>query len=95
MAELYKNLQLNHKYSLNLNLGVGRSDNRLAYRLFDNVIVGEKYVQLSEAYKTSLATQSSLDKIASLIESSLYWGKITNFEFDFIVTRTDVFYTLF
>lgn len=75
IAEYYKNLELKQKYPLNLNLALGRADNKLEYKLFDNVIVGDKYVELSKAYKTCLATQSSLDKIASLIESSLYWGK--------------------
>ncbi|CAH1128586.1 unnamed protein product [Ceutorhynchus assimilis] len=74
LTNIYRNLQLNQQYSLNLNLGLGRSDNKLAYKLFDNIIVGERYIELTEAYKTSLAAQSSLDKIASLIESSLYWG---------------------
>ncbi|KAF7280347.1 hypothetical protein GWI33_006123 [Rhynchophorus ferrugineus] len=71
---IYKELQTNQKYSLNLNLDLGRSDNRLSYKLFDNIIVGDKYVQLTKDYKTCLATQSSLEKIASIIESSLYWA---------------------
>lgn len=74
LAEIYKNMDANQKYSLNFNIDLGRSDNRLSYKLFDNVIVGDKYVELSRTYKTCLAAQSSLDKIASLIESSLYWG---------------------
>ncbi|XP_066260700.1 beta-1,4-glucuronyltransferase 1 isoform X2 [Euwallacea similis] len=74
LEEGRKNPAGNGKYALNLNLSLGRSDARLGYKLFDNVLVGEKYIQLSETYETCLATQSSLDKIASLIESSLYWG---------------------
>ncbi|KAL1490529.1 hypothetical protein ABEB36_013207 [Hypothenemus hampei] len=74
VAEIYKNLEQNKKYHLNLNLGLGRSDDRLNYKLYDNIIIGDKFIQLSEKYETCLATQSSLDKIASLIESSLYWG---------------------
>ncbi|XP_030761960.1 beta-1,4-glucuronyltransferase 1 isoform X2 [Sitophilus oryzae] len=69
-----KEFHINQKYSLNLDLDLGRSDNKLMYRLYDNIIVGEKYTQLTKAYKTCLAAQTSLEKIASLIESSLYWG---------------------
>ncbi|XP_050293938.1 beta-1,4-glucuronyltransferase 1 isoform X2 [Anthonomus grandis grandis] len=66
--------QLVEKYQLNLNLKLGRSDNRIAYTLFDHVIVGDKFVQLSDTFRTCLATQSSLDKIVSLVESSLHWA---------------------
>lgn len=66
------------KYNLKLDLALGRSDDRMRYLLFDNIIVGDKFVHLTELYKTCLATQSSLDKIASIIESSLHWGKYDN-----------------
>ncbi|XP_019767837.2 beta-1,4-glucuronyltransferase 1 isoform X2 [Dendroctonus ponderosae] len=68
------NRPLTVKYNLKLDLALGRSDDRMRYLLFDNVIVGDKFVHLTGLYKTSLATQSSLDKIASIIESSLHWG---------------------
>ncbi|XP_018580182.1 beta-1,4-glucuronyltransferase 1 isoform X1 [Anoplophora glabripennis] len=62
------------KYFLNLDLSLGRWDEKHKYKLFDNIIVGEKYVLLNDLYKTCLATQSSLEKISSLIEVSSHWN---------------------
>ncbi|KAJ8942831.1 hypothetical protein NQ318_022846 [Aromia moschata] len=59
---------------INLDLGLGRWDNRHRYKLFDSVVVGQKYVLLNELYKTCLATQSSIEKMASLIEVSSHWN---------------------
>ncbi|RZC38770.1 Glyco transf 49 domain containing protein [Asbolus verrucosus] len=57
-----------------LDLRLGRWDTRLQYKLFDNILVGERFASLSEFHKTCLATQTSLDKIASLIEVSANWN---------------------
>jgi hypothetical protein len=57
-----------------LDLRLGRWDNRLNYKLFDNIVVGERFAALSDHHKTCLATQSSLDKLASLIEVSANWN---------------------
>lgn len=57
-----------------LDLRLGRWDNRLEYKLFDNILTGERYSSLSDTHKTCLATQSSLEKIASLIEVSSTWN---------------------
>ncbi|XP_060527077.1 beta-1,4-glucuronyltransferase 1 [Cylas formicarius] len=58
----------------NLNLDLGRLDNQLKYKIFDNLIVGDRFAELNKVFSTCLATQSSLDKLASIIEVSLYWG---------------------
>lgn len=57
-----------------LDLKLGRWDNRLQYKLFDNILVGERYSALNVIHKTCLATQSSLEKIVSLIEVSTNWN---------------------
>lgn len=57
-----------------LDIRLGRWDNRRLYKLYDNVIVGSKYQQLSDEYYTCLATQSSLEKLISLIEVTKYWS---------------------
>lgn len=57
-----------------LDLQLGRWDNRLLYKLFDNVLVGDQYSELSDRYRTCLATQSSLEKMASLIEVAANWN---------------------
>lgn len=49
-------------------------DDRHGYKLYDNIVVGDKYSLLNELYKTCLATQSSLEKISSLIEVSSHWN---------------------
>ncbi|KAJ8918084.1 hypothetical protein NQ315_011541 [Exocentrus adspersus] len=61
-------------YFVNLDLSLGRWDDRHKYKLFDNIFVGDKYVLLNGLYKTCLATQSSLDKMDSLIEVSKHWN---------------------
>lgn len=58
----------------NMDLQLGRWDNRRMYKLFDNIIVGSKFTELSEQYLTTLASQSSLDKLISLIEVSKHWS---------------------
>lgn len=57
-----------------LDLHLGRWDNRLQYKLFDNILVGENFATLSEVHKTCLATQSSLEKIASIVEVVVNWN---------------------
>ena len=47
----------------NLDPSLGRFDTSRKFKLFDNVIVGENYLNLSIEYDVTLATQSSLDKL--------------------------------
>ena len=46
-----------------INVDLGRFDMNRTYKLFDNVLVGDKFIDLSVEYDVTLATQSSLDKI--------------------------------
>ncbi|XP_023015288.1 beta-1,4-glucuronyltransferase 1 [Leptinotarsa decemlineata] len=62
------------EHLLNLDLNLGRWDNRHKYKLFDNILVGDKYGVLNEVYKTCLATQSSLEKLLSITEVSNHWN---------------------
>lgn len=51
-----------------LDLKLGRWDTRRMYKVFDFVVVGEKFVELSEKFNVTLATQSSIEKIFSLVQ---------------------------
>lgn len=59
---------------LNFDIRLGRWDSRRLYRFFDWVIVGTRYSQLSEQYSVCLATQSSLDRLFSLVQVSHQWS---------------------
>ncbi|KAJ8976729.1 hypothetical protein NQ317_004280 [Molorchus minor] len=59
---------------INLDLGLGRWDDRHKYKLFDNIVVGNKYAVLNDLYQTCLATQSSIEKIVSIIEVASHWN---------------------
>lgn len=52
---------------------LGRWDNKLEYKFFDNVFLGTQYTNLSKKHKTCLATQSSLDKLYSIIQVANHW----------------------
>lgn len=60
--------------SNSLDIRLGRWDNRRLYKLYDNILVGSKYLTLSEEFQTCLATQGSLEKLISLIEVSNHWS---------------------
>lgn len=44
------------------------------YKYFDSAVVGERYVELAEQYGVCLATQSSLEKLHSLVEVAHHWS---------------------
>ena len=46
-----------------IDVNLGLSDESRKYKMFDNVIVGDKFVSSSIEYDVTLATQSSLDKL--------------------------------
>ena len=46
-----------------IDVNLGRFDSSRKYKMFDNVIIGTNYVNLSLEYDVTLATQSSLDKL--------------------------------
>lgn len=56
-----------------LNLMHGRWDSSRQYKFFDFASVGVQYVRLNEKYKVCLATQSSLERLHSLISVSKHW----------------------
>ena len=46
-----------------IDVNLGLFDESRKYKMFDNVIVGDKFVSSSIEYDVTLATQSSLDKL--------------------------------
>lgn len=54
-----------------LDLKLGRWDARRMYKVFDFAVVGEKFAELSEKFNVTLATQSSIEKIFSLVQGKL------------------------
>ena len=59
--------------SLNLDIRLGRWDQRRLYRLFDAVMIGSRFVEISESTKVCLATQTSLEKLHSLVQVVHQW----------------------
>lgn len=57
-----------------LDLKLGRWDTRRMFKVFDFAVVGEKYVELSDKLNVSLATQSSIEKIFSLVQGKCVGG---------------------
>lgn len=58
---------VNYPFS-EVDLRLGRWDARRTYKIFDYVQVGEKFIQLSQDYQVCLATQSSVDRMHSIVE---------------------------
>lgn len=57
-----------------LDLRLGRwGDAKRQYKIFDFAITGERFGDLSEKYVVCLATQSSLERLASLVEVAEHW----------------------
>ncbi|XP_065344273.1 beta-1,4-glucuronyltransferase 1 [Cloeon dipterum] len=57
-----------------LNLHLGRWDSRRLYKMFDWTSVGTKYVELSQNFCVCLATQSSLERLFSLVQVAHQWA---------------------
>ncbi|RZF38665.1 hypothetical protein LSTR_LSTR003471 [Laodelphax striatellus] len=53
---------------------LGRWDKGHLYKLFDSVVVGERFAEVSDEYSVCLATQSSLEKLHSLVEVTHHWS---------------------
>jgi hypothetical protein len=51
-----------------LDLKLGRWDQRRMFKIFDFAIHGERYTDISEKLNVTLATQSSIEKIFSLVQ---------------------------
>ncbi|GLV41088.1 uncharacterized protein CBL_04612 [Carabus blaptoides fortunei] len=58
----------------NLDLRLGRWDARHLIKMFDFALVGDKFPSLSEKYVVCLATQSSLEKLFSLVQVAHHWS---------------------
>lgn len=58
----------------NLNLNLGRWDSRRMYKYFDFSVIGDKYSELSEQFVVCLATQSSLERLFSLVQVAHHWS---------------------
>ncbi|KAF5300432.1 hypothetical protein FQA39_LY02231 [Lamprigera yunnana] len=63
-----------HAQFFNIDLELGRWDNRMLYKFYDRIVVGDKYVQLNKEFLVCLATQSSLDRLFSLIDVARNWS---------------------
>ncbi|KAH0950585.1 hypothetical protein HN011_006998 [Eciton burchellii] len=59
--------------SLRLDIRLGRWDARRIYRTFDSVLVGNHFADLSQTHRVCLATQSSVEKLHSLVQVALHW----------------------
>lgn len=55
-----------------LDLKLGRWDARRMFKVFDFAIHGEKFTELSEKLNVTLATQSSIEKIYSLVQGEVF-----------------------
>lgn len=57
-----------------LNLNNGRWDASRQFKYFDFVSVGSQYARLSQEYSVCLATQSSLERLHSLVSVAEHWN---------------------
>lgn len=57
----------------NIDPRLGRWDNKRLYKIFDAVSIGDNYGDVSQKYSVCLATQSSIEKLYSLVEVSYHW----------------------
>ena len=58
----------------NINLGLSRWDYKQRYKFLDFIGPGNKVLELSKKYTVSIATQSSLEKLHSIVEISRHWN---------------------
>ncbi|XP_059608205.1 beta-1,4-glucuronyltransferase 1 [Phlebotomus argentipes] len=56
-----------------LDLQLGRWDSRRLYKVFEFVVVGDKFAELSEQYSVCLATQSSIERLGPLVQVAHHW----------------------
>lgn len=56
-----------------LNLRAGRWDNSRQYKYFDFAVMGDRFEALSKDYTVTLATQSSIERLHSLVHVSRHW----------------------
>ena len=59
---------------LKLDVRLGKWDSRRLYKTFDAVLVGDKFSDLSQTSKVCLATQTSVEKLHSLVQVVHHWS---------------------
>jgi len=57
-----------------IDFDLGRYDNSRQFKIFDNVYVGDRFIDLSKDFDVTLATQSSLDRLHWLIYVAKFWS---------------------
>ncbi|XP_046394874.1 beta-1,4-glucuronyltransferase 1 [Ischnura elegans] len=57
-----------------MDLNYGRWDNRRLFKMFDFVVVGEQFANLSARFSVCLATQSSLERLHTLAQVAHQWS---------------------
>lgn len=58
---------------LSLDVRLGKWDSRRLFRTFDAVLVGERFPATSQASRVCLATQTSVEKLYSLVQVIHHW----------------------
>ncbi|XP_066592194.1 beta-1,4-glucuronyltransferase 1 [Prorops nasuta] len=58
---------------LRMDVRLGRWDARRLYKSFDNVLVGSRYLEISREHRVCLATQTSVEKLHSLVQVGHQW----------------------
>lgn len=56
-----------------IDLRLGRWDTKRQYKIFDFAVIGDKFGDLSKRYIVCLATQSSIERLSSLVEVASHW----------------------
>lgn len=59
--------------NININVNLGKWDNQRIIKTFDSVLIGSKFTELSKNSKICLATQSSIEKLHSLVQVAHHW----------------------
>jgi len=57
----------------NIDWRLSRWDSKYRYKFLDFIWPGNKFLELSQKYTVSIATQSSLEKLHSIVEMSRHW----------------------
>lgn len=58
---------------IHIDSNLGRWDNHRIIKMFDSIIVGSKFTELSKSTTVCLATQSSIEKLHSLVQVAHHW----------------------
>jgi len=72
-SSLEETLRIDDDLFDNINLDLGRFDKSRQFKIFENVYVGEKFVELSKTLDVTLASQASLDRLHWIIEVAKFW----------------------